>query len=46
VLLSPHNMDKTATFMHESTEFFVREQLPWFVQGRELLNPVDPKAGY
>jgi phosphoglycerate dehydrogenase-like enzyme len=46
VLLSPHNMDKTATFMHESTEFFVREQLPRFVQGRELLNPVDPKAGY
>jgi phosphoglycerate dehydrogenase-like enzyme len=46
VLLSPHNMDKTATFMHESTEFYVTEQLPRFVQGEPLLNVVDPKAGY
>jgi phosphoglycerate dehydrogenase-like enzyme len=46
VLLSPHNMDKTATFMHESTEFYVNEQLSRFVQGEPLLNVVDPKAGY
>jgi phosphoglycerate dehydrogenase-like enzyme len=46
VLLSPHNMDKTATFMHESTEFYVNEQLPRFVRGDPLLNVVDPKAGY
>ncbi|MEO0933201.1 MAG: NAD(P)-dependent oxidoreductase [Cyanobacteria bacterium J06641_2] len=25
VLISPHNMDQTSTFMHEATEFFVRE---------------------
>ncbi len=41
-----HNMDKTKTFMHESTEFFVNEQLPRFVRGQELLNPVDKAAGY
>jgi phosphoglycerate dehydrogenase-like enzyme len=46
VLLSPHNMDKTATFMHEATEFYVNEQLPRFVRGDPLLNVVDPKAGY
>jgi phosphoglycerate dehydrogenase-like enzyme len=46
VLVSPHNMDKTSTFMHESTEFYVREQLPRFVRSQALLNPVDPKAGY
>jgi hypothetical protein len=39
-------MDKTKTFMHESTEFFVNEQLPRFVRGQELLNPVDKAAGY
>ena len=46
VLLSPHNMDQTATFMHEATEFFVEENLPRFVRGETLLNPVDPAAGY
>jgi phosphoglycerate dehydrogenase-like enzyme len=46
VLLSPHNMDKTETFMLEATEFFVQEQLPRFVRGLPLLNPVDPQAGY
>lgn len=25
VLISPHNMDQTPTFMHEATEFFVQE---------------------
>ncbi|KAL3775201.1 hypothetical protein HJC23_008294 [Cyclotella cryptica] len=46
VLISPHNMDKTATFMHEATEFFVNENLPRFVLGDALLNPVDPSIGY
>jgi phosphoglycerate dehydrogenase-like enzyme len=46
VLLSPHNMDQTATFMHEATEFFVEENLPRFLRGEILLNPVDPAAGY
>lgn len=46
VLLSPHNMDQTATFMIESTELFVREQIPRFVRGEPLLNQVDPSAGY
>jgi phosphoglycerate dehydrogenase-like enzyme len=46
VLLSPHNMDQTDTFMHEATEFFVTENLPRFVRGETLLNPVDPAAGY
>ena len=46
VLLSPHNMDQTETFMAEATEFFVKENLPRFVRGEELLNPVDPAAGY
>jgi phosphoglycerate dehydrogenase-like enzyme len=46
VLLSPHNMDQTATFMHESTSFFVHEQLPRFVRGLPLYNEVDPVAGY
>lgn len=46
VLLSPHNMDQTATFMHEATEFFVYENLPRFICGQELLNPVDCVLGY
>jgi phosphoglycerate dehydrogenase-like enzyme len=46
VLLSPHNMDMTLTFMRESTEFFINENLPRFVRGMELLNPVDKSAGY
>eukprot|EP00533_Pseudo-nitzschia_delicatissima_P008403 CAMPEP_0116087168 /NCGR_PEP_ID=MMETSP0327-20121206/5227_1 /TAXON_ID=44447 /ORGANISM="Pseudo-nitzschia delicatissima, Strain B596" /LENGTH=365 /DNA_ID=CAMNT_0003578233 /DNA_START=244 /DNA_END=1341 /DNA_ORIENTATION=- len=46
VLLSPHNMDATETFMLESTQFFVRENLPRFLRGQTLLNPVDKKAGY
>ena len=46
VLLSPHNMDMTVTFMKESTEFFVRENLPRYVRNIPLLNPVDKVAGY
>ncbi|KAK1747030.1 D-2-hydroxyacid dehydrogenase [Skeletonema marinoi] len=46
VLLSPHNMDMTLSFMQESTEFFINENLPRFVRGIELLNPVDKSAGY
>ncbi|KAL7486698.1 hypothetical protein ACHAW6_012296 [Cyclotella cf. meneghiniana] len=46
VLLSPHNMDMTLTFMRESTEFFINENLPRFVKGKQLLNPVDKAAGY
>eukprot|EP00525_Craspedostauros_australis_P006404 CAMPEP_0198123074 /NCGR_PEP_ID=MMETSP1442-20131203/36600_1 /TAXON_ID= /ORGANISM="Craspedostauros australis, Strain CCMP3328" /LENGTH=215 /DNA_ID=CAMNT_0043782225 /DNA_START=21 /DNA_END=668 /DNA_ORIENTATION=+ len=46
VLLSPHSMDNTATFELESTEFFVNENLPRFVRGMDLLNPVDKSAGY
>ena len=46
VLLSPHNMDQTETFMHESTDFFVTEQLPRFVREEPVLNPVNPADGY
>ena len=46
VLLSPHNMDMTLTFMKESTEFFINENLPRFIRGKQLLNPVDKLAGY
>jgi len=46
VLISPHNMDQTTTFMHEATEFFVHENLPRFLCGQDLLNPVDPCLGY
>lgn len=41
-----HNMDQTDTFMFEATEFFVEENLPRFLRGEELLNPVDAAAGY
>jgi phosphoglycerate dehydrogenase-like enzyme len=46
VLLSPHNMDMTTTFMKESTDFFIQENLTRFVRGKMLLNPVDKFAGY
>ena len=46
VLISPHNMDQTATFMHEATEFFMNENLPRFMCGEDLLNPADPNLGY
>jgi len=46
VLISPHNMDRTKTFMREATEFFVHENLPRFLCGKELLNRVDVVQGY
>ena len=46
VLLSPHNMDMTTTFMKESTDFFINENLPRYLRGIELLNPVDKAKGY
>ena len=46
VLLSPHNMDQTVTFAHEATDFFIEENLPRFLRGQSLLNPVDKAAGY
>ena len=46
VLLSPHNMDMTLTFMKESMEFFIAENLPRFIRGETLLNHVDKSAGY
>lgn len=46
VLLSPHNMDQTATFMHEATEFFVHENVPRFMRREPLLNAVNKDAGY
>lgn len=46
VLLSPHNMDKTATFSLEAAEMFLFENVPRYVRGKRLLNPVDVKSGY
>ena len=46
VLLSPHNMDMTKTFMKESTQFFINVNLPRFVRGKPLLNPVNKAVGY
>ena len=46
VLLSPHNMDQTITFMKESTDFFVQENIPRFLRNLPLLNPVNPSNGY
>ena len=39
-------MDMTDTFMHESTEFFVHENLERYIRGEELLNFVDKAEGY
>ena len=46
VLLSPHNMDQTDTFLLESTTFFVDEQIPRFIRGLPLLNHVNQTLGY
>ena len=46
VLLSPHNMDMTTTFMVESSDFFRIVQLERFVRDVPLLNPVNLKVGY
>jgi len=32
--------------MKEATEFFVNEQLPRYILGDQLLNPVDASLGY
>ena len=45
VLLSPHNMDMTSTFLDESVRFF-SENCGRFVKGGALRNLVDKKAGY
>ena len=39
-------MDATETFMEEATDFFIDENLPRFLRGETLLNPVDAVAGY
>jgi hypothetical protein len=41
-----HNMDMTDTFMQEATAFFLEENLPRYLRGENLLNPVDAAAGY
>ena len=46
VLMSPHNMDQTDTFLLESTTFFVEQQIPRFMRVLPLLNHVDPTLGY
>jgi len=46
VLLSPHNMDQTPTFMHEATDFFLDENLPRFILQKTLFNPVNMQQGY
>jgi phosphoglycerate dehydrogenase-like enzyme len=46
VLVSPHNMDHTTSFIRRATDFFCRENLPRFLRGEALLNQVDTKAGY
>lgn len=46
VLLSPHNMDATATFQQEGTDFFLDENLPRFVRGLPLYNVLNKAAGY
>jgi hypothetical protein len=39
-------MDQTDTFMIQATEFFLEENLPRYLRGEDLLNPVDAAAGY
>lgn len=49
VLLSPHNMDQTKTFMLEASELFVNELLPQFLDGvpaHQIKNQCDKEAGY
>ena len=46
VLLSPHNMDATAHFCEEACEMMVYENLPRYVRGKALLNPVNVASGY
>jgi hypothetical protein len=41
-----HTMDTTDTSNQEATEFFLKENLPRYLRGEDLLNPVDAAAGY
>lgn len=46
VLLSPHNADLTATFLHDSVRLFV-DNMASFLAGEEVsIHLVDKKAGY
>jgi phosphoglycerate dehydrogenase-like enzyme len=45
LLLSPHSADHTATWLHESTGFFI-ENFERFQAGEPLQNVVDKEAGY
>ena len=45
VLLSPHSADHTATWQHETVEFFV-ENFHRYTRGEALKNIVDKQAGY
>ena len=45
-IISPHNIDKTATFMHEAMELFVNENLPRFILCGAFLNDDDATLGY
>lgn len=45
VLLSPHSADHTATWQHETVEFFV-ENFNRYIKGEQLENIVDKQAGY
>lgn len=45
ILLSPHSADHTATWQHETVEFFV-ENFHRYTRGEALQNIVDKQAGY
>jgi phosphoglycerate dehydrogenase-like enzyme len=45
LLLSPHCADHTATWQHESVDFFV-ENFQRYQRGEPLMNIVDKQAGY
>ena len=45
-IISQHNMDKTATFMHNTMELFVNEDLPRFILCDALLNDDDATLGH
>lgn len=45
VLLSPHCADHTATWLHETMEFFLKN-FERFSNGQELENIIDKRAGY
>lgn len=46
VLVSPHIGDLTQGFQIEACSFFLNENLPRFICGENLLNPVEPSLGY